>query len=102
MTAAKLTRGETWRAEVEELYELQNPAEQLLVAECAATIDAVDAAPNLAEKRQQRVLLSRLLGQLNLPALDGTTDRPAMDGRSVRSRRASNIRWQRERDARGA
>jgi hypothetical protein len=95
MTKAK-SRGQRWRDEMLAGYEWR-PDERLILEEAAATVDAIDQATAVVEKRQQRLLLSRLVGQLAVPDGDG---RPSMDGKSVRGRRASEARWRREREAR--
>lgn len=91
----KETRGARFAREVHEQYEGLRPDEELLLAEIASTIDQLDALPasEVAERRQQRLVLSRLLGQLNLPE---QKDQPSISGPSVRGRRAAEARWRRE------
>lgn len=48
--------------------------------------------PLLAEARQQRVLLARLLHQLKLPEPDEVTTRRASE-RSTKARKAARARW---------
>jgi hypothetical protein len=64
-----------------------------LLAEFCAVLDEIDALPPTAvvERRQQRLVLSRLAGQLALPGEDGSRGR--VDGYSVRGRRAALVRW---------
>jgi len=93
-----LTRGQLFRRRVRRDHEL-TPAEDLLLDEVAEVIDTIDALPptQATERRLQRVLLSRLLGQLALPTDDGSPQ--VLSPASSRGKRAADIRWKRERDA---
>jgi hypothetical protein len=86
------TRGTRFAREVRAAYEL-SLAEEVLLDEAAEVIDILATALPVGEARQQRLLLSRLLGQLNL-TLDDEPAKP-MDGKSVRGRRAAQARWAR-------
>jgi hypothetical protein len=104
-----------WR-NVTSRFEL-DPAElELLVATCR-TIDTIDGLqtavdsdgllaagskgqprlnPAVGELRNQRALLGRLLGQLQLPDEDGTT---LLTPRQVRGRAAAQARWRAHKEA---
>ncbi len=71
-----------------------DPFEVELLREACATVNDIDAlaASAYVERRQQRLVLSRLLGQLALPTDDG---KPPRDGKSVRGRAAAEARWRR-------
>lgn len=93
-----------WRSVVAD-HELA-PVELELLAECCRVIDRLEqlrgpatADPRLlVEERQQRVVLSRLLGQLALPVPDDELGvRELATGTSVRGRRAAHARWSRRR-----
>jgi hypothetical protein len=88
------TRGARFKADVLAAYDLR-PDELAVLDEIAKTLDILDD-PGLAitEQRQQRLVLSRLLGLLALQ--DEAAPRPSMSGKSVRARRASEARWRRE------
>jgi hypothetical protein len=87
------TRGAKYRAEVLAANDLR-PDEKLILDEIAAVIDELDGLPkaNVVERRQQRNLLSRLLGQLPLTE---APDKPPMTGKSLRAQAAANARWRR-------
>lgn len=87
------SRGDSWAAQVRETYVL-NESQDVLVGEIAATMDIIDGiAGDVVELRQQRQLLSRLLGQLGLPDSDdgNPTSTP-----SQRGRKAARARWDRQ------
>jgi hypothetical protein len=76
------------------------PVERELLAEVCRVLNRLDelreaAGPEqprlLIEERQQRMVFSRLLGQLNLP--DDGGDPTIYSGASVRGRRAAHARW---------
>ena len=73
--------------------------ELVLLDEACAVIDEIEGLPASAivERRQQRALLSKLLGMIPLPHDADDPGIPA--GLSVRGRRAANARWRKERDA---
>jgi hypothetical protein len=73
-------------------------AERVLLEEVGATLDAL-TDPELGDtaKRQHRLILSRLLAQLDIRGEDD--EKVFVDGVSVRAQRASNIRWRREKAA---
>jgi hypothetical protein len=83
-----------WR-EVTREFEF-DALEAELLAEACATLDLIDALPasEAVELRQQRIVLSRLLGQLALPR-DGSAAAglSIVSGPSVRGRRAAEARW---------
>jgi hypothetical protein len=93
------TRGDRYKAAVLADYEL-NESQLLLVDEIAAVLDTIDglAASKVAEIRQQRILLSRLLSQLALPDVGTGEVRPATWA-SDRARKAAQTRWHGRRDA---
>ncbi|HEY2943434.1 MAG TPA: hypothetical protein VGN09_13455 [Vicinamibacteria bacterium] len=74
-------------------------AERVLLEEVGATLDAL-ADPSLGDtaKRQHRLILSRLLGQLDIRG-EGDEAPKFVDGVSIRAKRASDIRWRREKAA---
>jgi hypothetical protein len=89
-----MTAAEKFAAKVRTEYML-NEAQDVLVDHIAATMDLITKLPatDVVELRQQRLLLSRLLGQLNLPEVD------AEDRKTVTSRqasRAARARWARD------
>jgi hypothetical protein len=90
MTAAK-TRGTKFRDALLDEYDFRTD-ELLLLDEIAAVIDTIDRTKEVQECRQQRLLLSRLLGQLGVPNDDG---KATMNGKTVRGRRANLIRQNR-------
>jgi hypothetical protein len=91
------TRGGRFAAAVREEFDLST-AEELLLDELADAIDERAKAKTDASRRGWAVIVSRLLGQLNLPTADGATA-PTMDGKSRRAQAASQARWRREKGA---
>jgi hypothetical protein len=91
------SRGQTF---VEAVLSENDPtiAERVLLEEVGATLDALDD-PQLgdAAKRQHRLILSRLLGQLDIHDDEDELAPRAVGGKSIRGKRAANIRWNRER-----
>lgn len=89
------TRGAKFAAAVRADFDLGDPVYEILLDEAASVIDELDGLPAgaIVERRQQRMLLSRLLSQLALPGdVDGkSTPAPA----SVHGRRAAEARWRR-------
>jgi phage terminase small subunit len=105
--------GRFWRTVVD-TYELQ-PDELELLAECCRTLDDLDKLrkaigrdgttvagskgqtrthPALAELRQTRLALGRLLGQLGLPDPEDEQGRPGIvSPLSARGRKAARARW---------
>jgi hypothetical protein len=92
-TKPEPTRGERWRADVEDAYEL-NEAEAALVIEASGVMDEIDGLPASAvtERRHQRTLLARLLGALGLPDADAGSGARRSDV-SAKARRAARARW---------
>jgi len=88
------TRGERFKAKVLEKYDL-GLAETVLLDEIAATLDVLDDVTlGDTAKRQNRVVLSRLLAQI---ALADESGQPTMlTGTAMRAQRASQERWRRE------
>ena len=96
-------RGAAFLAHVRATYELSDVEAELAV-EVARTLDTVDELDVMArdavtvderlrvarEARQQRIALGRLLGQLSLPDVDGSTVPTPMQ---ARGRRAAEARW---------
>lgn len=92
------TRGAKFREDVLEEFELTS-AERVILDEVVRTLDTIDSLPAdaVAEQRAQRVVLSRLLGQLNLPTSNASAEpKPSMSGKSVRARAAAKARWSRQ------
>jgi hypothetical protein len=87
----KTTRGARYATAVRSAYDL-NESQQVLVDEIAATIDVIDRLPaaKVAEARQQRILLGRLLGQLALPDV-GALDRATVT--TIKATKAARARW---------
>jgi hypothetical protein len=85
------TRGQRFAESVREEFDLGDPVYELLLDEAAAVIDELDGlAPSaIVERRQQRIVLSRLLSQLALPGPDDATPK------SVHARKAAEARWRR-------
>ena len=95
-------------AEVASTYDLSIPERAALVQVCETvdTIADLEAAlrehgrvtadgkpsPLVAEARQQRAILVRLLGMLDLP-LDAAAPSGAFMGKSRAGRKAANARW---------
>jgi hypothetical protein len=94
MPRPKQSRGAQFREDVLADYDL-GTSERLLLDEAAAVIDEIDALPagQIVERRQQRMLLSRLIGQLAEP--DAKGDSGPVDGKVLRGRRAAEARWKR-------
>lgn len=69
----KLSRGEKFKRRVHRDHDALNASEEVILQEACAVMDTIDELPATAivEKRQQRTLLGKLLGQLNLPGVDG-------------------------------
>jgi hypothetical protein len=90
-----MTRGQTFAAAARRELEL-NLAERLILDEIAAVIDHIDTLPESPEKRQQRILLSRLIYQLNVPpeSSGGEVIRPASTAH--KATRAARARWNKE------
>jgi cytidylate kinase len=88
----KETRGQRFAREIAERFDL-TLTEQAILDEVAATLDALaDSKLGDAARRQHRLILSRLLAQLNLDAADA--QRPTFtDGKSRRAQAASLARW---------
>jgi hypothetical protein len=87
------TRGERFAKAVRDDFDLGDPGSELLLDEIAAVVDTIDRLPTdaITERRQQRLLLSRLVGQLALPNPDDDT--PGEPPRSVHARKAAAARW---------
>lgn len=87
------SRGRVFQRDVMANYSL-NESEVLLVAEISAVLDVIDGLPPaaIAEARLQRTILSRLLGQLDLPQTDAEEARLA-EVVSARGRKAAHKRW---------
>jgi hypothetical protein len=97
MKAADLgPRGASFWRHVTSSCDIGRPEQELLLEVCR-TLDTVEALQEaagdlrtLAELRQQRLALGRMLGQLEIPDdVDSTLESPA----TVRARRAANARW---------
>jgi hypothetical protein len=76
-------------------HQALNASEKVILDEVAAVIDTIDELPATAivEKRQQRTLLGKLLGQLALPDEDGN---PEVDSPiALRGRRAAQVKHDR-------
>lgn len=94
MPRKRPTRGQRYVTAI--LAEFEPTAtERILLDEVAATLDLLEHAERLTkpEARQQRMILSRLTAQLDI-------DRPpaapaSVGGKSIRGRRAAEIRWSR-------
>ncbi|MEX1264953.1 MAG: hypothetical protein WEE66_13650 [Actinomycetota bacterium] len=94
------SRSEQFRADIEGAYDLDAPERITLDELCRAidVIDRLDPVADVVEIRMQQMVWSRLYGQLNLPEADGTM----LAASSSRGKRAADIRWKREREARHA
>lgn len=93
-----MTKGETYAKSVRDGYSL-NESQDVLVSHIASTMDLIDNLPatDVVELRQQRLLLSRLLGQLALPEADAEVFNQRKSERSQQTSRAARIRWGTER-----
>ncbi len=98
MTASKAPsglghRGKGFWLEITQAYQLSGPERELLLEVCR-TLDVVEALSDrtdrasLAEARQQRLVLGRLLAQLEIPDSD-VTEPPIRR----RARQAAEKRW---------
>jgi hypothetical protein len=95
-----MTLGERYRDRVLKDHEL-NASEELLLDEVVGVIDLLDERRlGVAETRQQRILLMRLLGQLGLPDTDGEPQVPSQE--TLRGRKAAKARWDRVRAEKAA
>jgi hypothetical protein len=93
--AKEQTAGQRFAAKVRDEYDL-GVAEELLLDELADAIDERRKATGDVARRGWAVIISRLVGQLNLPDLDTGSTSVAMSGTSRRAQRASVARWRRE------
>jgi hypothetical protein len=89
----KATRGARYAAAVRAEYEL-NESQHALVDVIADTMDVLDGLPvsEVAERRQQKLVLLRALSQLALPDVGADVARTATAA-SDRGRRAARARW---------
>jgi hypothetical protein len=91
-----MTTGAEYAEKVRAEYVL-NESQDVLVDHIAATMDLIDTLPltDAVELRQQRALLSRLLGQLNLPDADDAVVKARQSQTSRQASRAARARWAR-------
>lgn len=94
------TRGQRFRTQVKREHDGLNLSETVLLDEIVGVMDTIDGLPagQVTEKRQQRILLSRLLGQLALPADDGEPE--VLSQASLRGKRAAEAKWRKEKNNR--